>query len=105
MVISDAIFERFSSRLDVIFSWGFYNAKPLEDGIQFSVQGFIHTGDVIVIKDSLDKYRVRTINADGSIKKELRDISLESLVDTIDSMVEYCPSYEKKVRQVYGIGE
>lgn len=73
----------------VVFSWGFHNAHPIRNGLRFSVNGYLHQGDVEVIyNEGADLFVVNVLNADGTIKQQEEDVYLDCLVNVIDSMVE-----------------
>ena len=92
------------TQLMIVFSWGFHNARAIENGLAFYVQGFKHTGRVEVVYDEgWDLFNVRTLNADGAIKEQQEGIYLDGLVDTIDAMVEKTEDYDARVREQYGI--
>lgn len=104
MEIAEYIISIFNLYPTIVFSWGINRPRAIERGLRFAVQGFIHNGDVEVIYDGgNDLFRVRLLNADGSVKQEQDGIHLDSLVDSIDKMVERVPDYEEKVRQTYGL--
>ena len=94
------------SQLMIVFSWGLDPAsfRVIENGLAFQVQGFKHQGRVEVIYDEgYDLFRVRLLNADGSVKEEQEGIYLDGLVDTIDAMVERTEDYASRVRSQYGM--
>ena len=98
------IISIFKHYLPIVFSWGFSHPQAISSGLRFHVQGYIHKGLVEVIYDEgYDLFRVRTLNRNGSTKEELEGIYLDSLVYTIDRLVERVPDYEQRVRQTYGI--
>ena len=98
------ILEIFKHYISIVWSWGFHDAVALKKGLRFSVQGFLHTGQVEVLyEEGTDLFVVRTINPDGSVKETREGIYLDGLVDAIDRMVEHCPDYERHVRQTYGL--
>ena len=104
MEMSKLILDVLKSNLMVVMSWGFHNALAIENGIRFSVQGFLHQGAVEVVYDeSWDLFSVSTLNEDGSVKERMDGIYTDGLIDCIDRMVEYCPQYEEKVKKTYGI--
>lgn len=91
------------SQLMVVFSWGFHNARAIENGLAFQVQGFKHTGRVEVTYDEeWDLFTVRTINQDGTIKEQQEGIYVDGLVEVIDRMVEKTDDYASRVREQYG---
>ena len=94
------------TQLTIVFSWGLDPAsfRVIENGLAFQVQGFKHQGRVEVIYDEgYDLFRVRLLNADGSVKEEQEGIYLDGLVDTIDAMVERTEDYASRVRSQYGM--
>ena len=92
------------TQLMIVFSWGFHNARAIENGLAFYVQGYKHTGRVEVVYDEgWDLFNVRTINPDESVKEQQEGIYLDGLVDTIDAMVEKTEDYDARVREQYGI--
>ena len=104
MEMATYILTIFKHYLAIVLSWGFNNPVPVENGLLFSVQGFNHTGKVEVLYDEgWDFLYVRTLNPDGSTKAQQEGIYLDGLVDCIDRLVEYCPDYEKRVRETYSL--
>ena len=92
------------SQLMIVFSWGFHDAKAIENGLAFFVQGYKHTGRVEVVYDEgWDLFNVRTLNPDGTLKEQRDGIYLDGLVDTIDVMVEKTEDYDKRVRDQYRV--
>ena len=91
------------SQLMIVFSWGFHNARIIENGLAFYVQGYKHNGRVEVIYDEgWDLFNVRTTNQDGSIKEQQDGIYMDGLVECIDRMVEKTDDYASRVRNQYG---
>lgn len=104
MNMANIILGILKSDIMVVMSWGFHNVVVIENGIRFSVQGFLHHGEVEVVYDEgWDLFTVSIINADGSVKEKMDGIYADGLIDSIDRLVEYCPQYESKVKQTYGI--
>lgn len=92
------------SQLMIVFSWGFHNARAIENGLAFYVQGFRHIGRVEVVYDEgQDLFSVRILNPDGSIKEQQEGIYVDGLVEVIDRMVERTPDYASRVRKQYGV--
>ena len=76
----------------------------IDNGLRFSVEGYLHTGKVEVVYDEgYDTFIVRILKKDGSIKKEVQDVYVDGLVDAIDRMVERCDDYENRVKKNYGL--
>ena len=92
------------SKLMIVFSWGFHNARAIENGLAFYVQGFKHTGRVEVVYDEgADLFIVRALNPDGTTKEQQDGIYLDGLVNAIDRMVEKTEDYEARVRSQYRV--
>ena len=92
------------TQLMIVFSWGFHNARAIENGLAFFVQGYKHTGRVEVLYDEgWDLFIVRTLNRDGSIKEQEDGIYADGLVEVIDRMVEKTEDYKARVRKQYGV--
>ena len=88
----------------IVLSWGFHNAKAIEDGLAFNVNGFIHQGRVEVLYDEgWDMFNIRLINEDGTIKKQVDGVYVDGLVSTIDSMVEKTKDYKERVKKEYSL--
>ena len=86
----------------IVFSWGFHGAYAIKDGLCFSVNGYIHQGEVEVKYDGgADVFIVNTLNKDGSIKQQETDVYLDCLVNVIDRMVERTSNYKEKVKETY----
>ena len=91
------------SQLMIVFSWGFHNARAIENGLAFFVQGYKHTGRVEVVYDEgWDLFIVRTLNPDRTIKEQQEGIYADGLVEVIDRMVEKTENYSARVRNQYG---
>ena len=102
MEMASYILSILRTQIMVMLSWGFHDAKAIENGLQFCVQGFLHKGKVQVIYDEgWDLFTVRLLDTDGSVKKEEEGIYIDGLVDTIDSLVEKCKNYKDRVRHEY----
>jgi hypothetical protein len=83
----------------IVLSWGIENIQPLkvkkeEYGMSFEVNGMHFQGTVILSINGLDYYEVRFAK-DGEIIEDMtvKDVCVFDLIDTIDKIVEYVPSY------------
>lgn len=102
MEIAQYILTILRYQLMVVFSWGFHNARVIENGLAFDVQGYKHTGRVEVIYDEgWDLFNVRIINWDGTIKEQHEGIYADGLVDCVDRMVEKTDDYAARVNKTY----
>jgi len=104
MEMAQYILAILRTQLMIVFSWGFHNARAIENGLAFYVQGYKHTGRVEVVYDEgWDLFSARTINQDGTIKEQQDGIYLDGLVDVIDAMVEKTEDYTARVQEQYGL--
>ena len=104
MTMAKYIMQILRTELMVMLSWGFHSAYAIENGLAFYVNGYLYKGKVEVEYDEgWDLFSVRTLNPDGSTKEEQEGIYVDGLVDCVDRLVEYCPDYEKRVRETYSI--
>ena len=104
MEMAQYILAILRSQLMIVFSWGFHNARAIENGLAFFVQGYKHTGRVEVVYDEgWDLFIVRTLNPDGSTKEQEEGIYADGLVEAIDRMVEKTEDYETRVRKQYKV--
>ena len=98
------ILEILRTQLMIVFSWGFHSPRAIEEGLAFYVQGYKYQGRVEVLYDEgYDLFRVRLLNADGSVKQEQDGIYVDGLVSVIDNMVEKTDDYASRVRETYGV--
>lgn len=88
---------------NIVWSWGFNSPKPLENGLSFKVQGFLHKGWVSVeYNEGSDLFDVKLLTDQLKEVKSIEDIYVDQLVDVIDDAVECCDNYEEKVKSKYG---
>ena len=89
MEMAKYILSIFRTQPIIVFSWGFHGAYAIKDGLCFSVNRYLHQGEVEVKYDGVaDLFVVNTLNEDGSIKQQESNIYLDCLVRVIDRMVE-----------------
>ena len=104
MEMARYIYRILRSNPIIMMSWGFHDAYAVEDGLRFSVDGFIHSGCVQVKYNAgTDSFDVTTFDKDGGIKNHIEDIYLDSLTQTIDGMVERTSDYENRVKKQYSL--
>lgn len=102
MAIAEYILRVLRAQIVIVMSWGFHNAKAIEDGIVFQVQGFKFTGKVeIKYDEGWDLFDISLINEDGSLKEQVEGVFVDGIVSTIDNMVEHCPNYKQRVQKEY----
>ena len=98
-IITDAINDILSSRMNIIMSWGLHNKRAIPDGVRFDVQGFKYTGEVKVIFDY-----IRSVNDNETTFKVVigeqvhAGVKAAELVDFIDERVEKVDNYEEAVK-------
>lgn len=89
MEMAKYILSIFRTQPMIVFSWGFHGAYPIHNGLKFSVNGYLHQGEVeVAYNEGADLFEVSTFSEDGSVKHQVTDVYLDCLVNVIDSMVE-----------------
>jgi hypothetical protein len=88
----------------ILFSWGFHKPIAIENGLQFSVNGFIFKGIVkIVYNEGTDLFDIKLINVNGCLGL-IPDVFLDELIDVLDRHIgkdESDENYKNRVRQEY----
>lgn len=93
-------------RIDLkkVFSWGFQYPRIIKNGLRAYVAGFLYEGYIeIKYNGGKDLFEVCTFNDDGSVKDNVEDVYVDSLVNVVDSLVERCENYEQRVHELYGL--
>lgn len=104
MEIAEYILRVLRTQIIAVMSWGFHNAKAIEDGLAFNVQGFKFKGRVeITYDESWDLFDIRLVNEDGGIKEQVEGVFVDGIVSTIDNMVERTPDYKERVKKEYSL--
>ena len=81
----------------VMFSWGFRHPIAIKNGLRFYVNGFKHQGWVEVVYDEgWDLFTIRLIKG-GKLVKEIEQVYVDSLVNTIDNAIERTSDYAADV--------
>lgn len=84
MEMAKYILSIFRTQPMIVFSWGFHDAYPIHNGLHFSVNGYLHQGEVeVVYNEGADLFEVRL--SDG---RRETDVYADCLVNVIDRMVE-----------------
>ena len=90
----------------IVFSWGFHKAIALENGLRFSVNGFIHKGIVDVIyNEGTDYFDIKLIN-NGVTKSLTLNVDLGGLISTLDTLIEKDENdekYKNRIKQKYSL--
>ena len=92
------------TRPSITMYWGIDpdSIKPVKVGLEFHVQGFIHTGLVrITLNEGEDLFEVELISEQGETVKTLKSIFFDELISTIDENVEKTEDYEKRIADEY----
>lgn len=92
------------TRPSITMSWGIDpdTIRPIKVGLEFHVQGFIHTGIVrIQLNEGEDLFEVELIDDNGETTKMLKSIFFDELISTIDENVEKTEDYEKRICEEY----
>ena len=92
------------TRPSITMSWGIDpdSIKPVKVGLEFHVQGFIHTGIVrITLNECEDLFEVELIDEKGETVKVLKSIFFDELISVIDENVEKTEDYEKRIADEY----
>ena len=91
-------------RLEIVASWGLNpkTLKAIKSGVEFHVQGFIHTGMVqVTLNEGEDLFEVVLISEAGEIIEKHTSIYLDNLISVIDDAVEKVDNYEQRISQEY----
>ena len=75
----------------IVMSWGvdMNTIKPVEEGPEFHVQGFIHTGMVrIILDEGKDLFEIHLIPDSEGEEKVIEDVYLDMFVSVIDRNLE-----------------
>lgn len=90
--------------LNIVWSWGFNSPKPLDNGLTFKVQGFLHKGWVkIEYNEGSDLFDIKLLSYQLKEVKSIEGIYVDQLVEVIDDMVEFFENYEQKVKTKYSL--
>lgn len=89
---------------NIVWSWGFNSPKPLENGLSFKVQGFLHKGWVLVDYNEVsDLFDIKLLSSKLEEVKFIDGIYVDQLIDVIDDVVECCDNYDQKVKDEYSL--
>ena len=102
--IAGYILSIFRSNPFVVMSRGINPASItiVKVGVQFHVQGFIHTGFVqVVLNEGADLFEVTLISEEGETLKTIEHIFVDNLISILDNEIEKCENYEERISQEY----
>ena len=90
------IMSIFRTRLMVVWSWGLHNAKAVDNGLRFDVDGYKFCGTVeVVYNEGYDLFDVSFIK-NGNVTEVIEGVYFDGLIDAIDITVERTQDYEKR---------
>jgi len=102
MEMANYILSILKTNLNIVWSWGYHNPKPLENGLSFRVQGFLHKGWVIVeYNEGSDLFDIKLLSDQLKEVKAIEGIYVDELIDVIDDAVECCENYEQRIKNEY----
>lgn len=102
MEMANYILSILRSNLNIVWSWGFNSPKPLDNGLTFKVQGFLHKGCVSVeYNEGSNLFDIKLFSDQLEEVKSIEGIYVDQLVDVIDDMVECCDNYDQRVKEEY----
>lgn len=104
MEMANYILKILQSNLSIVWSWGFNSPRPINNGLIFNVNGFIHQGAVCIsyIYDT-DNFTIQLINRHNEVCKEISGVYIDNLIDVIDLSVERVSNYSQRVRKEYNL--
>lgn len=103
-IMARFILDILRTDLKKVFSWGFQYPRIIKNGLRAYVAGFLYEGYIeIKYNRGKDLFEVYTFNEDGSVKDNVEDVYLDSLVNVVDDLVERCENYEQRVHELYEI--
>lgn len=87
---------------NIVWSCVFNSPKPLDNGLTFNVQGFLHKGWVSVeYNEGSDLFDIKLLTDQLKEVKSIEGIYVDQLIDVIDDTVECCDNYDQKVKDEY----
>jgi len=85
----------------IVFSWGFRNPIAINNGLRFSVNGFIHKGIVEIIYNEGTDYFDLNFIKNKQLKKRIASVAKDELIETLDLYIEKVDKYDERVRKEY----
>jgi hypothetical protein len=81
--------------VSIFFSWGPHAFTNFNNRLlRFKVNAYHHKGHVYIGVNGSDLYNVWLTTTKGTIKKEIKDLYFDQLVEVIDKEIEYIESYQ-----------
>lgn len=103
MEMAKYIMQILKTQLMLVWSWGFHNARAIDRGLRFNVQGYKFRGVVeVVYNEGQDLFDVSFIKG-GKVVDTIGGVYFDMLVDIIDYHVERTTDYEQRVKATYSL--
>lgn len=100
--MANYILSILKSDLNIIWSWGFNSPKPLDNGLIFKVQRFLHKGWVVIkYNEGSDLFDIKLFSDQLEEVKSIEGVYSDELIDVIDDTVECCENYDQRVKDEY----
>lgn len=107
LAMCDYIKQILCQQRAILWSWGAENFRNIEyrdmPAVQFTVNGFIHKGDVVIAYNGgCDYFEVFCLDANEAVVKSKDDVYLDELVGVVDGLVEKdCsqPQYNAQIKE------
>ena len=104
MEMANYILAILKTSQNIVWSWGFNSPKPLESGLSFKVQGFLHKGWVLVeYNEGSDLFDIKLLTEELRDVKLIEGVYVDQLIDVIDDSVECCENYQQKLKEKYSL--
>ena len=100
--MAEYIYSILLSQRIILMCWGFTSPIAINNGLKFSVSGFLLTGNVqMLYNEGSDLFDLTFINEDRTIRNSIEGIFFDELVNVIDEQVERVENYNDRVNNEY----
>jgi len=104
MEVANGINGVLNMNAGITFSWGISDRRATVyagmPAMLFRVNGFVHQGDVVVaLNEGQDLYECYLLEDDCKVKRCIREVYVDSLVEVLDRAVETGESTEDEYRE------
>lgn len=90
------------SELMILFSWGARNFRALPNGLIFTVNGYLHKGEVKVLYlEGSDDFIIQLLGQNNKLIRAITSVYFDELVAVIDQAIEHTDDYEERVKEQY----
>ncbi len=90
---TDEVVAILRMRSQWLMSWGFRDCIKFEDVLMFRVSGHHHNGWVAISLGWNDTYTVTLFSTQMKQKKQIREVYVDELLDTLDVAIERIADY------------